>query len=311
VNGRDFDIITIGDMCVDLALDLGETLPRFGQAEQWVADYTVELGGSGCIFACQAAKLGLRVAVIGRVGDDPFGHLALRRLAGCGVETRFITVTPRLKTGLGLALCRASGDRAILTYAGSISALQPADITDALLSRARHLHYCSYYLQTNLLSVAPLILQRARALGLTVSLDTNWDPDGRWEGGLRAALAHVDLFLPNEQEALAISGATRLDDALDFLVGELHLPVVAVKRGEAGALAATGVERLVVAVDPLVTLADAIGAGDSFDGGFVAAWLAGRPLAECAALGNACGRASTQARGGIAGQLRSADLLSK
>ena len=308
MNGRDFDIIIIGDMCVDLALDLGETLPRFGQAEQWVPDYTVELGGSGCIFACQAAKLGLRVAVIGRVGDDPFGQLALRRLAECGVETRFITVTPGLKTGLGLALCRASGDRAILTYAGSISALQPADITDALLHRARHLHYCSYYLQMNLLPAAPQILQRARALGLTVSLDTNWDPDGRWAGGLRAALAHVDLFLPNEQEALAISGAAGLEEALDVLVGEFHLPAVAVKRGELGARVAAGAERWAVAVDPLGALADTIGAGDSFDAGFVAAWLAGRPLAECAALGNACGRASIQARGGIAGQLRDAAL---
>jgi sugar/nucleoside kinase (ribokinase family) len=308
VSSREFDMVTVGDLCVDLIVDLGDTEPAFGQAEQWIPDYTAEMGGSGCIFACQAAKLGLRVAVVGRVGDDPFGQLALRRLAESGVETRFITVTPGLKTGLGLALCRASGDRAILTYGGSINAVYPADLSDDLLRSARHLHYCSYFLQTHLRAAVPAIFRRARALGLTISLDTNWDPEGRWAaaGDLAAALALCDVFLPNEQEALAITGAAGLADALDLLVGRIRLPVVAAKRGELGARVAAGAERLESPVEPVAALADTIGAGDSFDGGFVAAWLAGRPLAECAALGNACGRASTQARGGIAGQLRAA-----
>ena len=191
-------------MCVDLVVDLGRTEPQFGQAEQWIPDYTLEMGGSACIFACQAAKLGLRVAVVGRVGDDAFGRLSLERLGESGVDTRHVQVEPDLKTGLGLALCRATGDRAILTYAGSINAVYPDDLTDDLLRRARHLHYCSYYLQTNLLSAVPAIFRRPRALGLTISLDSNWDPEGRWEGGLAEALALSDLFLPNEQEALAI-----------------------------------------------------------------------------------------------------------
>jgi sugar/nucleoside kinase (ribokinase family) len=306
MNARDYDIITVGDMCVDLVVDLGRTEPQFGQAEQWVPGYTVEMGGSACIFACQAAKLGLRVAVLGRVGDDAFGQVAVRGLVESGVDTRHIKVEPGLKTGLGLALCRAAGDRAILTYAGSINAVYPADLTDDLLRRARHLHYCSYYLQTNLLSAVPAIFHRARSLGLTISLDTNWDPDGRWEGGLAEALALCDLFLPNDQEALAITTAAGLDDALDRLAA--NVPVVAVKRGELGALIAAGASRLVASVEPVAAIADTVGAGDSFDAGFVATWLVGHPLEVCAAVANACGRASTQARGGIRGQLRAADL---
>ena len=304
---RDYDILTVGDMCVDLVVDLGRTEPQFSQAEQWIPDYTLEMGGSACIFACQAAKLGLRVAVVGRVGDDAFGHLALQRLGESGVDTRHVQVDPGLKTGLGLALCRAAGDRAILTYAGSINAVYPVDLTDDLLRCARHLHYCSYYLQTNLLPAIPAIFRRARALGLSISLDSNWDPEGRWEGGLAEALALSDLFLPNEQEALAIGRADRLEDALVSLASAG--PVVAVKRGESGALVAAGVERWVVPVEPVATVADTIGAGDSFDAGFVAAWLAGQRLEMCAAVGNACGRASTQARGGIRGQLHAADLF--
>ena len=109
VKRRDYDILTVGDMCVDLVVDLGRTEPQFGQAEQWIPDYTLEMGGSACIFACQAAKLGLRVAVVGRVGDDAFGRLALERLGESGVDTRHVQVEPGLKTGLGLALCRAAG----------------------------------------------------------------------------------------------------------------------------------------------------------------------------------------------------------
>ncbi len=298
---RDYDILTVGDMCVDLVVDLGRTEPQFGQAEQWVPDYTLEMGGSACIFACQAAKLGLRVAVVGRVGDDAFGRLAVQRLGENGVDTRHVRVEPGLKTGLGLALCRATGDRAILTCAGSINAVYPDDLTDDLLRRARHLHYCSYYLQTNLLPAVPAIFRRARAFGLSISLDSNWDPEGRWDGGLVEALALSDLFLPNEQEALAIGRADRLEDALVSLASAG--PVVAVKRGELGALVAAGTARWTVPVEPVEAIADTIGAGDSFDAGFVAAWLAGQPLEVCAAVGNACGRASTQARGGIQGQI--------
>ncbi len=297
----EFDLLTIGDLCVDLIVDLGETLPSFGQAEQWVPDYFLEMGGSTAICACQAAKLGLRVAILGRVGDDPYGRLVLRRLQESGVDTRFVRVDPALKTGLGIALCKPDGDRAILTYGGSLNAVYPADVTDAFLSSGRHLHYGSYYLQTNLLPAVPAILSRARSLGLTVSLDTNWDPAQAWDGGLAAALAHVDLFLPNEQEALAISRQRTVDAALTTLLA--RTPIVAIKRGAAGALVGQGAQRWSVPVAPAAAVVDTVGAGDSFDAGFLAAWLDGRPLPECAELGNRCGRAVTQARGGLQGQL--------
>jgi sugar/nucleoside kinase (ribokinase family) len=302
----DFDVITIGDMCVDLIVDMGATMPRFGQVEQWVPDYFLEMGGSCCIFACQAAKLGLRTAILGRVGDDVYGQLVMRRLQESGVDTRFVSVDGSLKTGLGIALARPNGDRAILTYGGSLNAVYPSDITDQFLSSGRHLHYGSYYLQTNLHPVAASLIRRAKALGLSVSLDSNWDPGGGWDGGLHECLRQVDIFLPNEQEACAISGQNDVEQAVAALLQEV--PVVAVKRGENGALVASGLERHPVPAQPVAHIVDTIGAGDSFDAGFLAGWLRGLPLRRCAEIGNACGRASTQARGGIIGQPRLADL---
>lgn len=297
----EFDVITIGDMCVDLIVNLGQSAVRFGQAEQWVSDYTLEMGGSACLFACQAAKLGLGVGILGRVGDDDYGRLVVRRLQESGVDTRFVAVDPALKTGLGIALCRAQGDRAILTYGGSLNAVYPEDLTEEFLSGGRHLHYGSYYLQTHLRSHVPDMLRRTRAQGLTISLDPNWDPEERWNGGLERAIASADLFLCNEQEALAITGKDDVEGAVRALL--LRAPIVAVKRGAQGAWVGAGGQIQAVPVEPVGHIVDTVGAGDSFDAGFLAAWLRGMSPAQCAAIGVRCGRATVMAPGGLIGQL--------
>ena len=301
-----FDIITIGDMCVDLLVDVGDVPIRFGQAEQWIPGYTLEMGGSADIFACQAARLGMRVGILGCVGEDAYGELVVGRLEECGVDTRFVRRDPEYKTGLGLTLCRPNADRAILTYGGSLNAVYPGDVTDAFLRSGRHLHYGSYYLQTHLLPVVPDILRRARALGLTVSLDTNWDPEERWDGRLAEALTLTDVFMPNDQEALAIAGTDSMDEALDRLLTQT--PRVAVKCGVDGALVACDGVRLAVPTEPAPHIADTVGAGDCFDAGFVVGWLRGLDPARCAAIGNACARATLATAGGVAGQLRAEDI---
>jgi sugar/nucleoside kinase (ribokinase family) len=306
MTSQQFDILTIADACVDLVVNLGDTLPRFGQEEQWVQDYFLELGGSACIFACQAAKLGLRVGILGRVGADELGEFVLRRLQACGVDTQFMLVEPTVKTGLGIHLLRAQGDRAILTVAGSLNAVYEQDISDAWLQRGRHLHYCSYFLQTHLAPHAPNILRRARSLGLSVSLDTNWDPGNAWESSVTESVRAANIFFPNEQEAMAIARAPNVGEALDRLTA--LTPLVALKSGAQGALVGRGAERWEVPVLPATTVVDSIGAGDSFAAGFVVAWLAGASPLECAQLGNACARETVTQPCGILGQPRAADL---
>jgi sugar/nucleoside kinase (ribokinase family) len=242
---------------------------------------------------------------VGYVGDDTYGQLVLRRLQACGVNTDSMTVAPQHKTGLTVALARG-GDRSMLTYGGTINAVSPDDVSDAFLQSGRHLHYGSYYLLTRLLPVSADIVRRAKAFGLSVSIDTNWDPDEEWDGGLRDVLSQADLFMPNEREALAIAGRESIEGALDAL--SEYVPLAAVKLGSRGALVARGEERYSVPTEPADQVLDTIGAGDSFDAGFIAGWLRGLELSQCAAIGNYCGRATTQARGGIAGQVRLADI---
>jgi sugar/nucleoside kinase (ribokinase family) len=298
-----YDILTFGDLCVDLILSGGDIVPEFGQVEKLVGEYTLEMGGSCSIFACQAARLGLKVAILGRVGRDAFGELILARLTEAGVETQFVDTDPSLKTGLGIALCK-DNDRAILTYPGTITAVQPADVTDKLLALARHLHHGSYFLQTPLRPHISDIFSRARQLGLTISLDTNWDPEDRWDG-VAELLPLVDVFLPNEQEAGRIT-----KDGTGNVIRDLHklgVPLVVVKRGSAGAVVSDGRQLITQEVEP-VSGGDSVGAGDSFDAGFLAGWLRGLPLAESLRLGSACGRSVAAQVGGVAGQPRWEDI---
>lgn len=296
---KKYDIITFGDLCVDLIMSGSDVVPQFGQVEKLVDDYDLEMGGSCSIFACQAAKLGLRVGILGRVGDDSFGRLILRRLAACGVDTRHVIVDPTLKTGVGVALCQ-DNDRAILTYLGSLNALHPADVSEALLASARHIHHGSYFLHDNLRPSMPQIFERALEFGLTTSLDTNWDPEENWNGGLHELLPLTDIFFPNEQEARLISGASTVDAAVEaFQKQGVHL--IGVKRGADGAFVACGKERLACTLPP-VSSGDSIGAGDSFDAGFIAGWLRELPLDDCLAIASYCGRQVAAQVGGLRGQ---------
>jgi ribokinase len=294
-----FDVITFSDMCVDLIISGKDVLPQFGQVEKLVDDYSLEIGGSCNIFACQAAKLGLRTAVLGRVGDDSFGRLILQRLHDCGVDTRYVIVDPALKTGIGVALC-PPGDRAILTYLGTINAVYPQDITSDILASTRHIHHGSHFLHTNLQPGIQDIFSQARQLGLTTSLDPNWDPAELWDGDLPQILPHTTIFFPNDQEALHISRAAALPAAAQEFLDQ-GVATVALKGGSQGAWVYTPTTSIFHPVTP-VPGGDSIGAGDSFDAGFLAGWLRDLPLEQCLDIATHCGRSVASRTGGLAGQ---------
>ena len=292
-----FDIAVIGELNPDLILT-GSVQPAFGQVEQVVDDATLTIGSSGAIFACGAARLGLRVAYCGLLGDDQFGHFIIDQLRTHGVDTQGVLVDPAIKTGLSVILSRGD-DRAILTHLGSMAALRADQVDQSILASSRHVHVTSFFLQHALRPSLPLLLASARALGATVSMDTNWDPTERWNDGLTEALRHVDVFLPNEKEALAISGATSLERALERL--NRRIPTVAVKQG---ALGASVRQRQAAAHDPgfQVGVVDTTGAGDSFNAGFLYGYLQGWSLSDSLALGCACGALSTRGVGGVSAQ---------
>ena len=301
----EYDIIILGDTCVDLIINGADVVPEFGQVEKLVDNYTLELGGSCCIFAAQAAKLGLHVGMLGRVGNDAFGRLVLQRLQEAGADTQHMVVDPALKTGLTIHLNQPD-DRAMLTHLGSLNALTSADVTDVFLASARHIHYGSLFLHTGLLPEWISILQRAKNFGLSVSLDTNWDPDERWDSGLKQAFPLVDIFLPNDEETKRIAGVDHLIQAADYLREQVK--ILALKHGADGASVYQATESREQKVEPAALGGDGIGAGDSFDAGFVAAWLRGLPVDQCLEVACFCGRSVAGQIGGFIGQPHKADI---
>ena len=301
---KPFDLIVVGELNVDLILT-GDVTPAFGQAEKLVDDATLTIGSSSAIFACGAARLGLRVAFVGKVGDDDFGRFVQAALTERGIDTRGVIVDPAVKTGLSVILSRGN-DRAILTHSGSIAVLRYTEIDLSLLPLARHLHLGSYFLLDALRPDIPRLFHAARAAGLTVSLDTNYDPTETWNDGLADTLAHTDIFLPNDTELQAIAGLTEVAPALAKLAGQA--PLVAVKLGPAGAVAQRGADCVTAAALP-VTVIDSTGAGDSFDAGLIYGVLAGWDLAQSLRLGCVCGALSTRAAGGTGAQPTLAEAL--
>ena len=292
------DLVVVGDCNPDVLVLGDDVTPAFGQQEKLVDGIWMVVGGSAAITAVAAARLGLSVALVAAVGADPAGDFMLGQLAREGVGIAAVAVHDTAPTGMTVALSRGA-DRAILTAPGAVASLTAQDVPAALLARARHVHVSAYFLLER--SLGPglaAVLAAARAAGATTSLDTNWDPAGKWgDDHLHAALAQTDVLLPNETEALRIAGAPALPAAAGALTAAGRRLVV--KLGERGALCADGPVWHRAELPP-VTPVDATGAGDCFNAGLIGGLLRGLALPDAAALGCAVGALSTQAAGGTA-----------
>jgi sugar/nucleoside kinase (ribokinase family) len=291
------DLVVLGDCNPDLLIT-GAPDAEFGQRERIVADARLVIGGSAAITACGAARLGLQTGLVGLVGDDVFGRFMRESLADRGVDVAGVSVDAERPTGISVVLVRGD-DRAILTALGTIAELSPTVFEDAGLRSARHLHVSSFFLQRRLHDDLPTRLARLRAGGASTSLDPNWDPREEWDGGLADALRHTDVLFVNGEEVKRIAREDDAEIAARTLAGTG--PLVVVKLGSEGAIAVAG-DRVARVPALEVDVVDTVGAGDSFDAGFLAGFLAGRSPEESLTLACACGSLSTRAAGGTAAQ---------
>jgi len=288
-----FDVTIAGELNLDLILyGLPEQLPV--ERELLAERMMLTLGSSSAIVAHNLAALGCKVGFQSKIGTDELGTIALERLAQGGVDVSQVRRLEGVQTGLTVIVQRETL-RTILTYPGTIFELRPEDLDFDYLTSAGHFHLSSYYLQRGLTAHIPEIFRRMKAAGLTVSLDTNDDPDDQWEGGLHQALRYVDVFLPNTREAKRITAARDAELAAEALAQ--HIPLAVVKLGEAGAMAQRGRER-VLSPAVKVDFVDPVGAGDSFDAGFLSQYVRGADLETCLAWGNLAGAFSTTRPGG-------------
>src|SRR5579872_140773 len=290
---RRFDVTIVGELNLDLILyGVPEEIPR--ERELLASDLNLTLGSSSAIVAHNLASLGSRVGFASCVGSDSFGELAMARLAAAGVDLSKVAVLPKRKTGLTVIMQRDSW-RNMLTYPGTISDLRIEDLDLEYLASARHFHLSSYYLQRGLQADIPTLFKKMKSAGLTTSLDCNDDPDDRWQGGIREALRYVDIFMPNAREAMHLSGTRDAQTAAIDLAQ--IVPLVVVKVGAEGAIACRG-EQTWSRPALKLQVVDPVGAGDSFNAGFLNEYFKGSDVQTCLAAGNLAGALSVTRAGG-------------
>jgi sugar/nucleoside kinase (ribokinase family) len=288
------EVCVVGELNLDLIL-YGLPKDLALDREHLASNMAFTLGSSSGIFAHNLCALGRQVGFIAKIGGDPLGAMAAERLSAAGVDiSRMKRGTGQTATGLTVVLPYPQ-HRYMLTYPGTMFEMQYSDIDMDYIKTASHLHLSSFYLHRALRPQILDLFRQAKEAGLTTSLDTNDDPENQWARDLLEVLKYVDVFLPNEREARKIAGTEDFSQALNLLAGLSK--VVAVKRGSGSAICRNGDEQWSLAPPP-VEVVDDIGAGDTFDAGFIHAYLRGAKLEDCLAFANIAAAYSVTKEGG-------------
>ena len=288
------DVCVVGEINPDLIL---YGLPRQLKPEQetLINGFRLTLGSSSAIFAHNLAVLGTRVGIVSTIGGDLLGKMALEALATAGVDVTHVSAkSSTASTGLTVILTQPE-HRFIFTYPGTMFELRYEDLDLDYIFSARHLHLSSYFLHKALRPRIADLFRAAKAKGLSTSLDTNDDPEDKWGEDLRAVLPHVDIFFPNEREAKKIAATGDLEQAIQKL-SQICQSVV-VKLGAKGAIASKGAAEWRSEGMP-VAVVDPVGAGDSFDAGYIHRFLQGGTPENCLEFATAAGALSTTREGG-------------
>lgn len=292
---KHYDIAAIGELNVDIILNGIESEPEIGK-EKFCKDMTVTLGSSTAIFAANAAALGSKVCFVGLVGKDSFGDLVRTSLEAKGVDTKYVM---QGEVPTGATICMSYGeDRANLTYQGSMDVMGFDDIDKDVFNHVKHIHLSSLFMQSGLLRDVHKVLDLAAEKGITVSLDTQWDPMETWKLDYKTVLPKIAVFMPNETELKALTHKDNLESAIQEVLPYLGCAML-VKCGSKGSLLVKkDGSRKELPAFLNKNVVDAIGAGDSFNSGFISAFVKGLSLEDCQETGNLTGAVNTTAAGG-------------
>jgi 2-dehydro-3-deoxygluconokinase len=277
--GEMLDLLTVGEPLVCLTAS-GRLAASPG--------LTKSIGGAEANVAIGLARLGLRPGYVSRVGADPFGDEIMRTLRGEGVDVSRVQRSPARPTGLMVKELRSPRDVRVHYYRQGSAVTELAGIGEA--PSARHVHATGITLALGSGPAAAVgeLLAAARAMGASVSFDPNirlklWSLDDAVPA-LREVLPQVDDLLLSEAEALALTGAAALDDALRRLAG-LGIARVVVRRGAGGAVGTGDGGRVEVAAEASGPVVDCVGAGDAFTTGYLFERLRGATFAAAMATG--------------------------
>jgi sugar/nucleoside kinase (ribokinase family) len=287
-------VLVVGELNIDLILNKIDKFPEMGK-EVLAQEMKQTLGSSAAIFANNLSILGANVSFLGKVGNDGYADQVNSALKSAGVDVSNILVSATHLTGITV-IFNFGNNRAMVTYPGAMNDLKIQDISDDVLESASHMHLSSVFLQEGLKPDIVELFKRAKSHNLTTSFDPQWDPSENWDLDLEALLPYVDIFLPNETEIKFLTKSNTIEEALDKI--KPFCNVVIVKNGISGVVMwdkSKVINKPAYLNDDVV---DAIGAGDSFNAGFISRFVKKESLLDCLEFGVLTGAVNTTAAGG-------------
>jgi sugar/nucleoside kinase (ribokinase family) len=288
------DVLVVGELNADLILNRLQSPPTMGK-EVIASEMDLVMGSSSAIFACNLSSMGANVAFAGLLGKDILAELVMNTLKGQKVDTSNIIQSDDWVTGISVALVEGN-DRIMVTHPGGMEKLTQEQITDEMLLSVKHLHVSSVFLQPALKKGIVNLFARAKKLGLTTSMDPQFDPSEKWDIDLHTLLPYVDIFLPNVSELEGFTGEKEPMKALRGLKDFSN--IVVLKDGEHGAFLLSEGKLIHQPAYLNKDVVDIIGAGDSFDAGFIKSHLAGKDASECLNHAMMMGAVNTTGAGG-------------
>lgn len=304
---KEYDVIVVGELNVDLILNQIDSFPEIGK-EKLADKMDLVLGSSSAIFASNLSSLGAKVGYIGKIGNDIFGNLIIESLKKKKVNTELIIVDEKLKTGATVVL-NFDEDRAMITHGGAMEHLVLNDINKDILAKAKHLHVSSVFLQPQLKKNIVEIFRLAKEIGITTSFDPQWDPNEKWDLDLIKLLPLVDVFVPNEEEIKNLTKEESVEKAIESLSNFAN--TIVVKRGRKGSISWYNNKLNEMSAFLNKDVVDAIGAGDSFDAGYILKFIKGKSTEVCQNFANLIGAINTTAAGGTAAFNSYSDIMKK
>ena len=294
-------------------LALGEPMIEFNQTEPGKPNYLQGFGGdtSNAIIAC--ARQGAACGYLTRLGDDEFGRAFLNLWQREGVDTRGVGIDAAAHTAVYFVTHGESGHSfSYLRRDSAASRMTPAYLPADLIRNARFLHVSgiSHAISQSARETVAAAIALARSAGVKVSYDTNlrlklWPLETAREV-ITATIAQADYLLPSLEDLQAVSGLEAPEAILDWCFANCATNVV-LKCGRAGCIAATPTQRTPIA-GHTVNAVDATGAGDCFDGAFLARLDAGDDLVAAARYANAAAALTTTGFGAVAPLPRHKDV---
>lgn len=289
-----YNAIVVGELNMDLILTGLDKFPEL-KKEIFAKEMFLNMGSSAAIFAANLSSLGTKVAFLGKIGRDQYGDYILKKLSEKGVDIKKIIISETSKTGITVALS-FKNERSMITYPGAMLELTESDIRNEDLRQVQHLHVSSVFMQPALKEGIVKLFRRAKDAGITTSLDTQWDPEEKWDCDWKTLLPAVDVFLPNLDELKNITKKQDAEACINSIKDFLN--IIVVKNGGEGCIAWQNNQFYKQEAFLNTEVKDAIGAGDSFNAGFIHKFIHGKKLEECLEFGALCGAINTTAYGG-------------